>query len=42
MEDGVGDLDLDAEGAAVDRKKHTHGQKTSIWTTNTEEKLCCF
>ena len=23
LEDGVGDLDLDEEGAAVDRKKHT-------------------
>jgi len=28
LEDGVGDLDLDEEGAAVDRKKHTPAQKT--------------
>jgi len=27
LEDGVGDLDLDEEGAAVDRKKHTPAQK---------------
>jgi len=27
MEDGVGDLDLDEEGAAVDKKKHTPAQK---------------
>jgi len=27
LEDGVGDLDLDEEGAAVDRKKHTPTQK---------------
>jgi len=27
QEDGVGDLDLDEEGAAVDRKKHTPAQK---------------
>jgi len=27
MEDGVGDLDLDEEGAAMDGKKHTHAQK---------------
>jgi len=26
LEDGVGDLDLDDEGAAVDRKKHTLAQ----------------
>jgi len=27
LEDGVGDLDLDEEGAVVDRKKHTPAQK---------------
>jgi len=27
LEDGVGDLDLDEEGAAIDRKKHTTSQK---------------
>jgi len=27
LEDGVGDLDLDEEAAAVDRKKHTPSQK---------------
>jgi len=27
LEDGVGDLALDEEGAAVDRKKHTPAQK---------------
>jgi len=27
LEYGVGDLDLDEEGAAVDRKKHTPAQK---------------
>ena len=27
MEDGVGDLVLDEEGAAIDRKKHTPEQK---------------
>ena len=27
LEDGVGDLDCDAEGAVVDRKKHTPAQK---------------
>jgi len=27
LEDGVGDLDLDEEGAAVDRKKHTPAEK---------------
>jgi len=27
LEDGVGDLDLDEKGAAVDRKKHTPAQK---------------
>jgi len=27
LEDGVGDFDLDEEGAAVDRKKHTPAQK---------------
>jgi len=27
LEDGVGDLVLDEEGAAIDRKKHTHAQK---------------
>jgi len=27
LEDGVGDLDLDEEGAALDRKKHTRAQK---------------
>ena len=27
LEDGVGDLDLDEEGADVDRKKHTPDQK---------------
>jgi len=27
LEDGVGDLDLDEEGAAIDRKKHTPAQK---------------
>jgi len=27
LEDGVGDLDLDEEGVAVDRKKHTPAQK---------------
>jgi len=27
LENGVGDLDLDEEGAAVDRKKHTPAQK---------------
>jgi len=27
LEDGVGDLDLDEEGAAVDRKNHTPAQK---------------
>ena len=26
LEDGVGDLDLDEEGLAVDRKKHTPAQ----------------
>jgi len=28
LEDGVGDLDLDEEGAAVDKKKHTPAQRT--------------
>jgi len=27
LEDGVGDLDLDEEGAAIDGKKHTPAQK---------------
>ena len=27
LEDEVGDLDLDEDGAVVDRKKHTHAQK---------------
>jgi len=27
LEDGVGDLDLDEEGAAIDRKKHNPAQK---------------
>jgi len=27
LEDGVGDLVLDEEGAAIDRKKHTPEQK---------------
>ena len=27
LEDGVDDLVLDEEGAAIDRKKHTHEQK---------------
>jgi len=27
LEDGVRDLDLDEEGAAVDRKKHTFAKK---------------
>jgi len=27
LEDGVGDLALDEEGVAIDRKKHTHVQK---------------
>ena len=27
LQDGVGDLDLDEEGAVVDRKKHTLAQK---------------
>jgi len=27
LEDGVGDLDLDEEGAVVDRKKHTPAQR---------------
>ena len=27
LEDGIGDLVLDEEGAAIDRKKHTPEQK---------------
>jgi len=41
LEDGVGDLDLDEEGAAVDRKKHTPAQK-NMYKKHHNQRLTCY
>ena len=41
LEDGVGDLDLDEEGAAVDRKKYTPAQNKNIQETSQDQRFTC-
>jgi len=42
LEDGVGDLDLDEEGATVDRKKHTPAQKKMYKKHHKIKGYVCF
>jgi len=41
LEDGVGDLDLDEEGAAVDRKKHSPSQKNMYKKHSPDQMFTC-
>jgi len=42
LEDGVGDLALDEEGAAIDRKKHTATQEKLYKKHHKWHSCCCF
>jgi len=41
LEDGVGDLVLDEEGAAIDRKKHTPSQK-ELYKKHHDQRITCY